>query len=54
MPPAELIAILILHQEQQSGSSWLLTVERRDTSSVAIEVELCLATDSFDFLIAAA
>jgi DNA-binding transcriptional LysR family regulator len=50
--PAELPAFPILHQEQQGGSSWFLTAENGDTSSVTFEP--LLATDSFDVLIAAA
>ena len=50
--PADLGKLPILHQEQQGSTTWSLTAENGDTSSVVIEPRL--ATDSFDLLIAAA
>jgi DNA-binding transcriptional LysR family regulator len=50
--PADLGKLPILHQEERGGTTWFLTAENGDTSSVVIEPRL--GTDSFDLLIAAA
>jgi DNA-binding transcriptional LysR family regulator len=50
--PAGLANFPILHQEEQGGSTWHLTAENGDVSTVAIEPRL--ATGSFDILLAAA
>jgi DNA-binding transcriptional LysR family regulator len=50
--PAGLADFPILHHEEQGDSTWQLTTENGETSTVAIEPRL--ATGSFDVLIAAA
>ena len=50
--PAGLAHFPILHHEEQGDSTWQLTTENGETSTVAIEPRL--ATGSFDVLIAAA
>jgi DNA-binding transcriptional LysR family regulator len=50
--PADLADIPLLHQEERSGGTWLLTADSGETSSVAVEPRL--ASGSFDILMAAA
>jgi DNA-binding transcriptional LysR family regulator len=50
--PADLGNFPILHQEEQSGGTWLLTAENGDTRNVPVEPRL--ASGSFDVLMAAA
>src|SRR6202030_4632597 len=52
MSPAELVNFPVLHQEEQSGSSWHLTDENGEISSVPVEPRL--ASGSFGILMAAA
>ncbi|WFU45646.1 LysR substrate-binding domain-containing protein (plasmid) [Bradyrhizobium sp. CB82] len=50
--PAHLAKLPILHQDEQSTSTWDLTAEDGETASVSIEPRL--ASGSFDILMAAA
>jgi DNA-binding transcriptional LysR family regulator len=50
--PADLANFPILHQEEQSGDSWLLTAENGET--VSLPVEPRVASGSFEILIEAA
>jgi DNA-binding transcriptional LysR family regulator len=50
--PADIVNFPVLHQEEQSGGTWLLTSGSGETRSVPIEPRL--ASGSFDILMAAA